>query len=296
MRRAADQARRRRTVKNRNALSAYMQSMGFFSKSRLRALATALCVSLAAGSAAAEPGELSRARLLSGWAEPDGARMAALLVELAPGWKTYWRNPGEAGVPPEFDWSASTNLAAAEISWPAPKVFEAFGMTTIGYSDRMLLPIKVTPSDPTKPIGLRLTLFYGVCEEVCLPATAELSLAIAPGAPPEDAAEIGAALGRAPAPAEAGGVKAASCEIGADRMVARLAYAAPPARAPLVVAEGPDNVAFGAFKARMDGDALVAEGEMRLSPGAWIDRAALRLFLLDHDGGPAYVVHGCPGA
>ncbi|MEX2521127.1 MAG: protein-disulfide reductase DsbD domain-containing protein, partial [Paracoccaceae bacterium] len=153
----------------------------------------------------------SDASLVAGWAEPGGGRIAALRVDLAPGWKTYWRQPGEAGIPPTFDWSGSENLGDIRIAWPAPVVFHTYGMRTIGYHDRMVLPLKVTPRDPALPVRLSLSLFYGVCEEICVPARADLALTIAPGAPAEAEALIRDALAALPAPAETAGLTAARC-------------------------------------------------------------------------------------
>lgn len=261
------------------------------SRRTLAALLLAIAAALPHGASAA--GAKSEARLLAGWAEPNG-RTAALLVELAPGWKTYWRAPGEAGVPPVFDWTGSENLASAEVEWPAPRAFDSFGLTTLGYSGRMLLPLRLKAIDPAAPIRLRLSLLYGVCEEVCLPEAAEMALEIAPDAPTEAAAEIGAALGALPLPAA--GVVAARCEFGPDRVTARLDYAAPPGAAPLVVAEGPDAVSFGSLESRLDGGGAVATGSMRVAAGGWLDRSALRLTLIDRAGGPAYAIEGCPAS
>ncbi len=140
-------------------------------------------------------GHNSRARLIAG----DG--VAGVELQLPEGWKTYWRNPGDAGgVPPSFDWSKSSNLAAAQVLYPAPKRFTDRSGDTIGYKGTVVFPVRLTPKDPTKPIDLRLTMDYGVCREICIPGEAALSLAVAPetgaGVPPE----ITDALNRVPAP------------------------------------------------------------------------------------------------
>ncbi|QIE57214.1 hypothetical protein G5B40_18265 [Pikeienuella piscinae] len=242
----------------------------------------------------------SEARLVSGWAASDGTRIAALRVDLAEGWKTYWRNPGEAGIPPTFDWSGSENLAAVKIAWPAPIVFDSYGVRTIGYEHEMMLPLQVTPDDPTRPVRLSLALFYGVCDDICIPARADIALNIEPGAPAEGEAEIRAALEATPAPASGAGLKAAHCAIEgvgeAQRLTARLAFAAAPVHAPLVVAEGPEGVWFGPLETRLEKGEIVATGEMRAAPGEWIDRSALRLTLLDRAEGPALTVAGCPAS
>ena len=73
-------------------------------------------------------------RIIPGSRQDDGSRLAGLRLTLARGWKTYWRSPGEAGVPPSFDWSRSENVAGVEVLWPRPKFFDSFGLTTIGYA------------------------------------------------------------------------------------------------------------------------------------------------------------------
>ena len=75
-------------------------------------------------------------RLIPGTKQEDGSRLAGLRLSMEPGWKTYWRSPGEAGIPPRFDWSASANVDSVEVLWPRPQVFTSFGLRTIGYSNQ----------------------------------------------------------------------------------------------------------------------------------------------------------------
>src|SRR3954451_3929081 len=121
-------------------------------------------------------GHHSRARLVAGGGD-GAARLAAIEIVLDPGFKTYWRSPGESGLPPAFDWAWSENLSAAEVLWPAPHRFEDAGGVAYGYKDRVLLPVRVSPSDAGKPVRLALKLDYGVCKDICIPARAELALA-----------------------------------------------------------------------------------------------------------------------
>lgn len=271
-----------------------------FQRLGLALLAALLAAPLAAGQGLFGAGgaEQAETSLLAGWAEPDGRRVAGLKVDLAPGWKTYWRSPGDAGIPPQFDWSSSENLADLRVAWPAPTVFETFGLRTIGYKSEMLLPLALTPKDPTRPIRLRLSLFYGVCEEICIPAQADLSLEIRPDTPPDGEAAIRAALGRTPDAASLGGLVAADCAVegaAAKRaFTARLVFDPPLAGSPVIVAEGPDGVWFGPVDAAREGDAIVASGDVETTPGAWIDRADLRLTILAEPR--ALVLEGCPPA
>ena len=70
---------------------------------------------------------------------------AGIEFELQPGWKTYWRTPGDAGYPVSVEWNGSVNVAAADIAWPAPHRFTLFGLETFGYSEAVLLPVMVKP-------------------------------------------------------------------------------------------------------------------------------------------------------
>jgi DsbC/DsbD-like thiol-disulfide interchange protein len=94
-----------------------------------------------------------------------------------PGWKTYWKNPGDSGVPPSFDWSGSKNLKHAEVLYPAPhRVADANG-TAIGYDDEVVFPVKLTPEQPGQPIDLKLAFAYGLCKDLCIPNQVTLGLA-----------------------------------------------------------------------------------------------------------------------
>jgi len=129
-------------------------------------------------------------RLLAGAREGD-ALTGGVEIRLSPGWKTYWRYPGDSGVPPRFDWSGSTNLGAIEILWPAPTRFDdGDGNFSIGYKHDVVIPFKVTPKDASKPVDLRLALDFAVCEKICQPANAALDLSV----PPEGAAPSPASL------------------------------------------------------------------------------------------------------
>lgn len=146
----------------------------------------------------------SRVRLVAGGAENDRpSRLAGLVMELDRGFKTYWRHPGESGLPPSLDWTGSENLLRAEVLWPAPRRFEDAGGIVHGYADGVLLPVRVTPADPTKPVRLSLKLDYGVCREICIPGSAQLTLNLASKATDHRAA-IEAAVAQVPKPTPIG--------------------------------------------------------------------------------------------
>ena len=119
---------------------------------------------------------VSSARLLAGGPPAQGAYRAGVEIDLDPKTITYWRSPGEAGAPPLFDFSASTNVDAVEVIYPAPKRIEEQGVFVAGYDSRVVFPLKVTPRDPAAPVTLNLSLQYSACGKICLPARASLSL------------------------------------------------------------------------------------------------------------------------
>jgi DsbC/DsbD-like thiol-disulfide interchange protein len=104
---------------------------------------------------------------------------AGIEITMAPGWKTYWRNPGDAGgVPPNINWAASTNVAAVKVLFPAPSRLKDASGDSIGYKSTVVFPLEVTPKDATKPVDLKLAIEFGVCREICVPAEAKLNLSV----------------------------------------------------------------------------------------------------------------------
>lgn len=124
------------------------------------------------------------ARLISaenGVAPGSATISLGLVLEYAEGWKGYWRTPGEVGLPPEIDWTGSTNLASAEILWPAPKRFEAFGIENFGYIGDVVMPVRAILQDPGQPLDLRASVSLLTCSDVCVPLTFELALDLPSG-------------------------------------------------------------------------------------------------------------------
>lgn len=157
------------------------------------------------------PENVVRAQVLPGWRMPDGSRMAALRLILAPGWKTYWRAPGDAGIPAQFNWAGSRNVDRVRLHWPTPDVFYDFGVRTIGYQDQVVLPMELRPAEPDQPLHVTARVDLGVCETVCVPAqlSFEADLTGDGGMDPV----ISAALADRPMTAERAGVSAIVCEL-----------------------------------------------------------------------------------
>ncbi len=111
----------------------------------------------------------------------NGTVRLGLHLRLDPGWKTYWRSPGDAGIPPIFDWSDSDNLADATVDWPLPERFTYYGLETFGYQDEVVLPVTVRLAQPGAPTRLRLVVQYAACANVCVPYEAFLALDLPAG-------------------------------------------------------------------------------------------------------------------
>lgn len=178
-----------------------------------------------------------------------------LELDLAPGWKTYWRSPGDAGYPPRLDWAGSTNLAEARILWPAPQRFQLFGLETFGYEGRFLLPIEAKPAQPGQPVRLRLSVDYLICEKICIPYTAALSLDLAAGPlqPGEAAHAIDRFVARVPGSGEGAGlaIERASWIAQPKPLIEVLARAEAPFVAPDVFVETAAGLSFGPAEASL---------------------------------------------
>lgn len=239
----------------------------------------------------------SQVSLLPGWQAEDGTRYAAVRITLEPGWKTYWRSPEGNGIPPQFDWTGSQNLAAAQIHWPEPVVFTTFGLRSIGYENQVIFPVKMTPKDPSAPIDVRLGLFYGLCEAVCIPAQAGLSAAFAPGLDVA-AQDIRLALASRPRTAAEAGITAHSCSIRPQdegyAVTAQLVASAPLSADFAVFETGTEDLWIGMKTIQSRADGLTISARMdHYGDGAFaFDRGALRLTLFGPEG--AVEVQGCP--
>ena len=145
----------------------------------------------------------SAVRLLAG-SRSGAVLMGGVAFQLQPGWKTYWRTPGDSGVPPRFDFSKSENIEAVTVLWPAPTKFDdGAGGYSLGYHDQVVLPLRIVSKNADRPVTLRADINYAVCEKLCIPVEASAELAIASVASTEDSA-LFAALDTVPKPANVG--------------------------------------------------------------------------------------------
>src|SRR5882672_10982174 len=145
----------------------------------------------------------SAVRLLAG-SRSGTVLLGGVAIQLQPGWKTYWRTPGDSGVPPRFDFSKSDNVEAVTVLWPAPKKFDdGAGGTALGYKQQVVLPLRIVAKNADKPVTLRAHVNYAVCDKLCIPVEAQAELAFASVASTEDSA-LFAALDTVPKPANVG--------------------------------------------------------------------------------------------
>ena len=168
----------------------------------------AACATFAAAAAPAHAADASAwarenhaaMRLIAGTAKPDAKTLpAGIELELAPGWHTYWRYPGDSGLPPRFDFSGSRNLAAAKVSYPAPHLYTDETGNTLGYKNHVIFPVRVTPKTPGKPVTLHVKVDYAICAKLCVPARGQAELTLTPGTS-ANAATLAAAQAQVPTP------------------------------------------------------------------------------------------------
>jgi DsbC/DsbD-like thiol-disulfide interchange protein len=145
----------------------------------------------------------SAIRLLAG-SRSGAVLLGGIAIQLQPGWKTYWRTPGDSGVPPRFDFSKSDNVEAVTVLWPAPQKFDdGAGGVSLGYKQQVVLPLRIVAKDTGKPVTLRADINYAVCEKICIPVDARTELAFASVASTEDG-NLSDALNTVPKPANVG--------------------------------------------------------------------------------------------
>lgn len=256
---------------------------------------TLFALSLMAAPALAAPPPVS-GEILSGWRTDSGSRMVAVHLSLAQGWKTYWRSPGEAGIPPDFDWSGSQNVKSVRFHWPTPSMFHTNGMRTIGYHNELVLPIEVVPQDPARPIRLNAELDMGVCRDVCVPATVRLRADLSGAGAPD--ARIQTALSHRPATAREARLADLTCTVTPidDGLAVTAHMTLPPQGGTELVVIEPADAGIWVSEARTtrQGNTLTATADMvgpSNAPFA-LDRSALTVTILGD--GQSVETRGCP--
>lgn len=233
--------------------------------------------------------------LLNGWEMPDGTHQAALVFDLNPGWKTYWRSPGPNGIPPQFNWIGSRNLGGVAISWPVPHMVGPEGAQALGYSGQAIIPIRFAPSGDG-PIAIALYLEFGVCSDICIPASLSLLATLDPDRP-EGRNLIEAALRDVPRPGSSADYAQYSCRIlpgsqGYDVTTALRLQRADHAAIVAIEYDQPESwvESHGTVST---GATLSSTGKIRFYSGAgMVERDRLRLTVLSNGGG--FELRGCP--
>jgi DsbC/DsbD-like thiol-disulfide interchange protein len=222
-----------------------------FDRLRPTAAACAMCLVAATNAIAADDSSSwdgdarSALRLIAGSsrAGADAPIRAGIELRLKPGWHTYWRYPGDAGVPPRFDFAGTQNARAVEVLWPAPQRIPEQGLIAIGYAGDVIWPLAVVAQDRSKPVVLRVKLDYAICETLCVPAEGKAELTLSGGSAAADAV-LAAAQARVPKKTALGegaplAVKSVQRRDGPGRPRVLVDVAAPAAAEVALFAEGP---------------------------------------------------------
>jgi DsbC/DsbD-like thiol-disulfide interchange protein len=237
---------------------------------------------------------------LPGRVESDGARMAGLVLDVAQDWKTYWRNPGMAGIPPQFDWSGSRNLGSVEVMWPRPQFFDSFGLTTLGYSGQVVFPMRLEPEQAGQPMEIDLNLALGVCRDICVLEETRVQALIDPDDPETGGAVVAMAEQSVPRSGADQGMTEATCRIsgaGKKRQFDAVLDFAQPLQNPVVILEGPDLTWFTEVETTIDpasqpGNRLLVGAALSLlDETMWINRSQVRMTVLAGDF--AADIQGC---
>ncbi len=258
--------------------------------------AIALFTALPAAGQAQTFDQFVKATVLPGWKTQSGTQMAGLRLELAEGWKTYWRSPGEAGIPPSFSWEGSDNFGSVKIHWPTPKIYDLNGLETIGYKNSVVIPLEFTPRQPDQPITLDGSVNLGVCEDVCIPVNLKLTGVLSPQVTTPDSG-IQAALDHRPTPAAMAGIGTVLCSVmpmqDGLRLTVRIPVAATGGTEKTVVELADPAVWVSEAKTTRAGDAIVAVSDLYPEPpeGYKLDPSLLRFTVFQEDR--AIDIRGC---
>lgn len=228
--------------------------------------------------------EIVQISVLDGGKTARDTHHAALRLTLADGWKTYWRAPGDAGIPPSLSWDGSRNVAATSVTWPTPVVFDQAGYRSVGYVDQLVLPVEITPRRAGQAITLKGRIEIGVCAEICVPAAFEFSQTLNPDAGRNPA--IAAALAARPFSEAEAGVRSATCALRPTEDGLRITaeIAVPSTGGPEFAVFEPDNPKIWSSQARVSrkGGVLTATSDLVHVDGApyALDRSAMRITII----------------
>lgn len=269
---------------------------GMIFKKTLLALIAALALPVPA--TAQNFDDVLDATLLTGWRQSDGSHMAGVLLSLAPGWHTYWRAPGDAGIPPVFDLRGSGNFKAAQIVWPRPEVYYDNGLRSIVYYDQVVLPLRVTPTKKGGDVTLKAQIEVGICKDICVPQTLNVSATLPAQASKRDP-RIAAALADRPYSGKQAGVRNVKCQITptSDGIKLATSFIMPQiGQSEAVVIETADPLLWiAAPEVARKGQTLTASADIQHVEGApfMLNRSGIRITVLGKSR--AVEIKGCKG-
>ncbi len=126
--------------------------------------------------------ETSKVRLISPYSQNDDKNiLLGLEYQMEPGWKTYWKSPGDGGFPQTISWENSINVKNVNILWPTPEKFEILELTSLGYEKNVIFPIEIEVEDETQNTFINFQVSYLICKEICIPGDVRLFLDIPSG-------------------------------------------------------------------------------------------------------------------
>jgi len=241
-------------------------------------------------------GGMARFEILPGWRTPSGDHIAAAKITLAPGWYTYWRVPGEVGIPPQFSFSSDSDIARITPHLPVPEVFDKTGIVSIGYKDSVIFPLTVDTNGVRGDIPLTGALSVGVCEEICIPVTFTFDTLLPQNGRRD--ASIVAALESEPLTAAQANVGKVTCVIDPIedglRVTTRINVRQSSASEYVVIEPSDPNIWVSQADMSRTDATLSATVEMALLTGGpfAFDRSGVRITVLNNNGS-AVDLRGC---
>ena len=262
---------------------------------RKNLLITLALVAIPTISVAQDFGDYAQVEVLPGWRTDTGDHIAAVKITLAPGWITYWRAPGDAGIPPQFSFSSGGTIESVTPHWPMPEVFGEAGLQSIGYYDSVVFPLTVAADGTAGDIPLTGQMTIGICDEICVPVTFDFDTLLP--AIGQTNAEISAALAAQPMTGGKANVGDVTCVIDpiSDglRMTATIDVSQTGASEFVVIEPSDPRIWVSQAEVSRVGEALSATVEMVHPSGQpfAFDRSGVRITVLGDD--QAIDLHGC---
>ena len=237
--------------------------------------------------------------VLEGWRQNDGSHVAAIKIDLDEGWKTYWRAPGEGGIPPFFDFLGSSNIADFGVIWPTPVVFDQGGLWSIGYTNSVILPITFDTFRSNQDISLSGVIDMGVCKEVCLPISLEIE-AVLPAKSISKSPTISAAMASVPYSTSEANVERAVCSLNSSEkglsINTQVTMPSAGGREYVVIESSNQNHWISATTTSRDGQILSSESSLLPLDGGVVSvrRSDIRITVLGEEY--AVDIQGCTGS